>query len=292
MTKTVAGKTTALRVRRQDRRKAKVDGVIIDEKRDLTEAEREQEAAEAEPRTLVARLAPLYAETVKFYVEEYYGPFDGEGKKLSDRDAYLRGKNHADDLTQYLTNEASNAPPEEVTWKQINALAAKDMQTALAKWQEVRQAARNEYASGLRIADLCGADASPFQRAQFLAIHENLAEGWQPQNGVEWSLVDILAQTFSLYLYWSQIAHMRAVNEAEETQKSVRKSGRSSLSKQYVADSIEQAYRLADGYHRQYMRTLRQMRDLRRYAPPVIVKNGGQVNVATDGGQQVNVSNS
>lgn len=162
-----------------------------------------------------------------------------------------------------------------------------DFQAGLDKWQEVRQAARDEYTSGMRIADLCGPQASPFERAQFLAVHENLAEGWQPQNGVEWSLVDILAQTFSLYLYWTQIAHMRAVNEAEETQKSVRKTGRSPVSKQYVADSIEQAYRLADGYHRRYMRTLRQMRDLRRYTPAVIVNNGGQVNVAN---QQVNVA--
>jgi hypothetical protein len=38
-----------------------------------------------------------------------------------------------------------------------------------------------------------------------------------------------------------------------------------------------------------FLRTLRQMRDLRRYTPPVIVNNGGQVNVAANGGQQVNV---
>ena len=56
---------------------------------------------------------------------------------------------------------------------------------------------------------------------------------------------------------------------------------------QSTADAIDQANRLADGYNRQFMRTLRQMRDLRRYAPPVIVNNGGQVNVA---GQQVNVN--
>ena len=34
---------------------------------------------------------------------------------------------------------------------------------------------------------------------------------------------------------------------------------------------------------------MRQMRDLRRYASPVIVQNAGQVNIAADGGQQVNV---
>jgi hypothetical protein len=31
--------------------------------------------------------------------------------------------------------------------------------------------------------------------------------------------------------------------------------------------------------------TIRQMRDLRRYASPVIVQNAGQVNIAADGGQ-------
>jgi hypothetical protein len=31
------------------------------------------------------------------------------------------------------------------------------------------------------------------------------------------------------------------------------------------------------------------MRDLRRYASPVIVENAGQVNIASNGGQQVNV---
>jgi hypothetical protein len=32
----------------------------------------------------------------------------------------------------------------------------------------------------------------------------------------------------------------------------------------------------------------RSHRDLRRYASPVIVQNAGQVNIASDGGQQVN----
>ena len=46
---------------------------------------------------------------------------------------------------------------------------------------------------------------------------------------------------------------------------------------------------MADRYQRMYMRTLRQMRDLRRYSSPVMIENAGQVNVAADGGQQVNV---
>lgn len=38
-----------------------------------------------------------------------------------------------------------------------------------------------------------------------------------------------------------------------------------------------------------FLRTLRQMRDLRRYQVPVTINNPKQVNIAADGGQQVNV---
>jgi hypothetical protein len=55
---------------------------------------------------------------------------------------------------------------------------------------------------------------------------------------------------------------------------------------QSEADAVDQAHRLADGYNRQFLRVLRQLRDLRRYAP-VVIQNAQQVNV---GNQQVNVS--
>jgi hypothetical protein len=53
------------------------------------------------------------------------------------------------------------------------------------------------------------------------------------------------------------------------------------------SEAIGQAAAMADRFNRMYMRTLRALRDLRRYAPTVVVQNAGQVNV---GGQQVNVA--
>ena len=44
---------------------------------------------------------------------------------------------------------------------------------------------------------------------------------------------------------------------------------------------------MVERFHRMYLRSFRALRDLRRYAPSVVVQNAGQVNV---GGQQVNVS--
>jgi hypothetical protein len=50
---------------------------------------------------------------------------------------------------------------------------------------------------------------------------------------------------------------------------------------------VDQAGAMVDRFNRIFLRTLRALRDLRRYAPPVIVQNAGQVNVAS---QQVNLA--
>jgi hypothetical protein len=50
---------------------------------------------------------------------------------------------------------------------------------------------------------------------------------------------------------------------------------------------MERAAAMADRFNRIFLRTLRALRDLRRYATPVVVQNAGQVNVA---GQQVNIA--
>ncbi|MBX3296141.1 MAG: hypothetical protein KF762_10560 [Acidobacteria bacterium] len=46
---------------------------------------------------------------------------------------------------------------------------------------------------------------------------------------------------------------------------------------------------MTDGFHRLFMRTLRQLRDLRRYSS-VTITNANQVNIATNGGKQANIA--
>jgi len=53
-------------------------------------------------------------------------------------------------------------------------------------------------------------------------------------------------------------------------------------------ETVEHAAQMADRYQRAFQRTLRAMRDLRRYSTPVTINNPQQVNIAADGGQQVN----
>ncbi|MDP9311928.1 MAG: hypothetical protein M3R24_13770 [Chloroflexota bacterium] len=44
---------------------------------------------------------------------------------------------------------------------------------------------------------------------------------------------------------------------------------------------------MADRFNRLFLRTLRQLRDLRRYTPPMVINNPTQVNIAN---QQVNMT--
>jgi hypothetical protein len=59
----------------------------------------------------------------------------------------------------------------------------------------------------------------------------------------------------------------------------------------YVSEeqAINHAAQMADRWNKAYMRTLRQLTNLRRLSP-VIINHPNQVNVASNGGQQVNVA--
>jgi hypothetical protein len=44
------------------------------------------------------------------------------------------------------------------------------------------------------------------------------------------------------------------------------------------AEAIEQAGAMVDRFHRLMIRTIRTLRDLRRYAPKIVVQNAGLLN--------------
>jgi hypothetical protein len=101
-------------------------------------------------------------------------------------------------------------------------------------------------------------------------------------------MIDMLTMAFSLQMHWSGIAHDRAIRNHDAQREQAKRYESSGWKSPYQseADGIEQAHRLADGYNRQFLRVLRQLRDLRRYTP-VVIQNAQQVNV---GNQQLNVS--
>lgn len=152
----------------------------------------------------------------------------------------------------------------------------------------MRVAADDELESGKRGARVAGENSDPYALARYLAIRDSFADQWKPQGGIESAMVEMLAIAYSLQMYWSEIAHERATRSYDAQREALKRyeGGGWKSPYQSEADAVDQAHRLADGYNRQLLRVLRQLRDLRRYAP-VVIQNAQQVNV---GNQQVNVS--
>jgi len=237
-------------------------------------------AEHAEDRQIVAELARDFAATIDFYKSEYGG-----------------AKTHEEAVKQALASNYSRRDyvqglePEKVNWGHISAIGAHSMGDALSLWTRLREAADDELESGIRASKVSGHNTEAYALAQFLAIRDSFADQWQPHGGIESAMIDMLTVSFSLQMYWSTIAHQRALHDHDEQRKDLHRFETKGWKSpyQYQSDAVEQAYRLADGYNRQFLRVLRQLRDLRRYAPVVIQNNGGQVNLATEGGRQVNI---
>ncbi|GEM_PF-2051445 len=141
--------------------------------------------------------------------------------------------------------------------------------------------------------------------ACYLGIRSSLKAEWQPRGGIELSLIDMMAQAFLQYQYWVKESVLRSQTRPREEHPKYREWKRWQIESktakswdsgywfpQYVSEQAAQefAINMADKWNRIYLRNLRALRDLRRYSMPVTINNPQQVNIATDGGQQVNVA--
>jgi hypothetical protein len=231
---------------------------------------------DAETRQVLAAAAQSFIATVEFYKSEVGG-----------------AKSHDDAVKETLQchewrrGYVEGLSVEEINWGHMAALAEVNTDDALDLWRRVR-AADDELESGKRGAKVAGENSDPYALARYLAIRDSFADQWQPQGGIESAMIEMLAVSYSLQIYWSTVAHDRATREHDRQHEALKRyeAGGWKSPYQSEADAVDQAHRLADGYNRQFLRVLRQLRDLRRYAP-VVIQNAQQVNV---GNQQVNVS--
>lgn len=176
-------------------------------------------------------------------------------------------------------------------------------------WEYTKDEGRKEFESGHLAANIAfpvGYMKQVWNIARYLGVRESFIAEWQPKGGIEIALIDIMTQSYFQWQYWlEQTVKRSETRERDEHPEYVewqirRKNNnyqpswsdgfwlRPTVSEK---EALENAVQLADRWNRIFMRTLRQLRDLRRYSP-VTINNPNQVNIATDGGQQVNVSKS
>jgi len=173
-------------------------------------------------------------------------------------------------------------------------------------WEKVKREGRKEFESGHLAANITfpvGYMKGMWNIARYLGVRESFLDDWQPKGGIEVALIDMMTQSYFQWQYWLEQTVKRSETRPREEHPEYQKWQR--VRKQfnegswmdghwlppYVSEqsAIEHAVQMADRFNRMFMRTLRQLRDLRRYSP-VTINNPNQVNIANDGGQQINMS--
>jgi hypothetical protein len=236
-------------------------------------------------------------EMIRFYMSE-------QGGKLSAEEARIRVDTYLEDVDEAVSHLLSQ-PADMSTWYGLEKLYAKSPAHAKTVWRLIKDEARLEFESGHRAAKVFEPVhwlREAWRRAQYIAIRESFIEQWKPQGGIDLAMIDMLTQSFYLYLYWNEVSVTRTETEvradppdwikerAYRDQQFPRERGHGYWNPPYAheQEAVEHAAQMADRYQRAFQRTLRAMRDLRRYSTPVTINNPQQVNIAADGGRQVN----
>lgn len=252
--------------------------------------------------SLLRQLQESYIVRVAFFRSK-------EGGALSPDEARARAFQPCEDEEEAkrLYDELRSNPVDQIRFIDLASMWRISPVFSESLWEMIKTEARDEFESG----HLASRALTPAQFlrtawtvASYLGLRESFIEEWQPQGGIELSSIDMLAQSFLCFQHWVKQSVLRS-------QTPLRKSNAGYIQWQeqfnpdavddgytyghwdlpYVSEqaAVEHATRMADRWHRIYMRTLRSMRDLRRYS--VAITNIQQVNLASEGAQQVNVAN-
>jgi len=179
-----------------------------------------------------------------------------------------------DDYLEYTMN----TPPDQVSWHAISTVGERDPALAQQVWGRLVEQARDDLASGNRAARAMeGYDHAPWDRARFLALRESLAEEWRPRNGIEWMLVDMLTQAFSLYEREVHLVMTYTMMEASLNDHYIKKNNKYETPRLTAAETLARAEQTMERYQRMVLRVQRALRDQRRYS--LTVGNVGQLNI-------------
>jgi hypothetical protein len=239
----------------------------------------------------------------------YFRSEEGGSLSLEEARKAAYSKNIYEEEVTHLLNELITKPADKIGFADLLALYGNNPATAENLWSKIKQEAKYDFESGNRAAKAFEpADylKDAWNRASFLGIRESLCEEWKPKGGIELSMIDAIAQAWIQLQFWTEESVKRVKTKQREEDfafqewkklkrdpnlKQWQKKGEWDAPDEMERNAIEQAAQMADRWQRMYFRAIRSLRDWRRYTPQVTINNPNQVNIATDGGQQVNVNN-
>ena len=180
--------------------------------------------------------------------------------------------------------------PSGLEWHDLSYAEQNEPGSAPEVYAHIKQAARDHLENGERAAEVVAHELSrPWIRARYLALRESFIADWKPTGSIELRLIEMMAQLYTAYEHWMGLSVQRVAFDWEQEHYNIRERGKWRVISVAGDAEVNQAAEMADRFNRLFLRTLRQLRDLRRYSVPVMINNPQQVNIATEGGQQVNV---
>lgn len=176
-----------------------------------------------------------------------------------------------------LMEELLKTPMESVAFSQLSDLWCCSREEAEKYWNLAKNEAQREFLSGHMAAEAFEPVdwlRSVWQRARFLAVRDTFLLEYQPEGGIEYALVDTLAQAFFMQQYWSEVAVKRTKttpyresNEFNEWKGYKREEAKSrrfehgwwDIPYVYESAAVEQSTRMVDTFSKLFQRTLRQL---------------------------------
>lgn len=251
--------------------------------------------------SLIRQLQGNYVRAVAFYRSK-------EGGALSIEEARARAFHPANNREEAMKdlNILLSLPIENLSFADLSKLYSGAPRVAERFWERIKREAQKEFESGHLAANISfptGYMKQVWNIARYMGVRESFLAEWKPNGGIEVAMIDMLAQAYFQWQYWMEKTVERSETPEKEEHpaytdwkrnrvdsgQSGRYDGR--WIRPYVSEvqAIEHAVQMADKFHRIFMRTLRQLRDLRRFAS-VTINNANQVNIAAEGGKQANVA--
>ena len=254
--------------------------------------------------SLIRQMHNAFVQTVAYYRSE-------KGGSLSIEEARRRAFHPcADEEAAIKELDSMMAlPVQNLSFADLLQLYSFAPRVAEGFWEKVKKEGRAEFESGHLAANITfpeGYMKQLWNIARYLGVRESFIDDWNPQGGIEIAMIDMLTQSYFQWQYWLEQTVKRSETRPREEHHAYQEWKQSNQSTKnarswesgywfpsYVSEQqdIEHAVQMADTFNRTFMRILRQLRDLRRYSP-VTINHPNQVNIATDGGQQLNVNNS
>lgn len=253
--------------------------------------------------SLLRQMHRSFMRQVAFYRSEIGGSLTVDEARAA---AFHACTEHEEAVQEF--DRMMSLPLEILNFVDLMKLQSYSPRVAEGFWEMVKMEGRAEFESGYLAANInfpVGYMKELWNIARYLGVRESFIDDWKPKGGIEIALIDMLAQSWFQWQYWLEQTVKRSETREREThpeyarwmaqrEEKFRANGWTDgyWDRPYVSEqqALDHAVQMTDKFNRIFMRTLRQLRDFRRYSP-VTINNPNQVNIATDGGQQINVAN-